>query len=53
MVRAEHISRHPWSVPLAVSEVPAMGRHFDLLPDELTRAAVARLAGLVALRTLM
>jgi uncharacterized metal-binding protein YceD (DUF177 family) len=49
MARAEHISRRPWSVPVAVSEVPAMGRHFDLLPDELTRAAVARLAGLVAL----
>ena len=26
-----------------------MGRHFDLVADELTRAAVARLAGLIAL----
>ena len=49
MARAEHISKRPWSVPVAVSEVPPMGRHFDLVADELTRAAVARLAGLIAL----
>lgn len=39
----------PWSMPVLVSEVPDTGRHVELVPDEATRQAVAREAGLVAL----
>jgi uncharacterized metal-binding protein YceD (DUF177 family) len=42
-------AKRPWSVPLAVSEVPETGRHIDLVADEATRAALARLAGLTDL----
>jgi uncharacterized metal-binding protein YceD (DUF177 family) len=42
-------AERPWSVPLAVSEVPETGRHIDLVADEGTRAAVAKLAGLADL----
>jgi Large ribosomal RNA subunit accumulation protein YceD len=49
MTRVERMSERGWSVPLAVSQVPATGRHVDLVADERTRAAVAKLAGLVAL----
>jgi hypothetical protein len=37
---------HPWSVPVAVREVPVTGRHFDLAPDASIRAAVAQSLGL-------
>jgi uncharacterized metal-binding protein YceD (DUF177 family) len=36
----------PWSVPLALSDVPEAGRHFDLIADEAIRAGVAELANL-------
>ena len=39
----------PWSVPLARSEVPETGRHLDLVADGETRAAIAKLAGLIGL----
>jgi uncharacterized metal-binding protein YceD (DUF177 family) len=39
----------PWSVPVAVSEVPEAGRHFDLVADAATRQAIAAHAGLVGL----
>src|SRR5215472_6364839 len=39
----------PWSVPVRRAEIPESGRHFDLVPDAAVRAAVARLAGVVAL----
>lgn len=42
-------SRPPWSVPLAVRDVPEAGRHVDLVADENTRAAVAASIGLPAL----
>jgi uncharacterized metal-binding protein YceD (DUF177 family) len=35
----------PWSVPIAVSEVPETGRSFELVADAGVRAAVAKLAG--------
>jgi uncharacterized metal-binding protein YceD (DUF177 family) len=38
-----------WSVPVALGDVPAGGRHFDLVPDERRREAIARVAGLTAL----
>jgi hypothetical protein len=47
MIRAQ--GKPPWSVPLAVSEVPESGRHIDLVADERTRAAVAGLAGVAGL----
>jgi uncharacterized protein DUF177 involved in 23S rRNA accumulation len=47
MTRSE--AERLWSVPLAVSEVPDTGRHVELVADEATRVALARLAGLVAL----
>ncbi len=36
----------PWRVPVSVDEVPDDGRHFDLVADVQTRAAVAKVAGL-------
>jgi hypothetical protein len=39
----------PWSVPVAVREVPDIGRSFTLVADEGTRAAIAKLAGLRSL----
>ncbi len=36
----------PWKVPVAVEDVAEEGRHFDLIADADTRAAVARVAGL-------
>ena len=47
MTRAQ--TERIWSVPLAVSEVPETGRHIDLVADEGTRAALARLTGLADL----
>jgi uncharacterized metal-binding protein YceD (DUF177 family) len=42
-------SRPPWGVPVAARDVPETGRHFDLVADENTRAAVAQAIGLRAL----
>jgi uncharacterized metal-binding protein YceD (DUF177 family) len=42
-------SLQPWSVPVALHEVPETGRSFALIADERTRAAIAKLAGLRAL----
>jgi uncharacterized metal-binding protein YceD (DUF177 family) len=36
----------PWSVPVVADEVPESGRHCDLVADEPTRTAVAKLASL-------
>jgi uncharacterized metal-binding protein YceD (DUF177 family) len=49
MAKSERSARHPWSVPVLQAEVPQSGRHFDLAADEHTRAAIARLAGVVDL----
>ena len=35
-----------WRVPVAIGDVSETGRHFDLVADASTRAAVARVAGL-------
>jgi uncharacterized metal-binding protein YceD (DUF177 family) len=43
------MSKRPWSVPVAVHDVPETGRRFDLLADEATRRDIAALAGLRAL----
>ncbi len=42
-------SRPPWSVPVAVRDIPETGRHFDLVADDNARAAVANAIGLRAL----
>jgi hypothetical protein len=42
-------SKTPWSVPIAVHDVPESGRRFDLVADEAVRDAVATIAGLRAL----
>ena len=42
------IPERPWSVRIAVSEVPETGRHFDLVADAQACAAIARLAGVAA-----
>ncbi len=47
--RPEGRSERPWSVPLALSDVPETGRHLDLSADEQARAAIAKLAGLRSL----
>jgi Large ribosomal RNA subunit accumulation protein YceD len=49
MTKPERRSKGPWSVPLAISEVPEGGCHLDLVADPQTRAAVAEYAGLDAL----
>ena len=49
MTPSERRCGRPWSVPLALSDVPEAGRHLDLVADSKTRAAVADHAGLVAL----
>jgi uncharacterized metal-binding protein YceD (DUF177 family) len=36
----------PWSVPLAVQDVPPEGQQFELVADARVRAAVAKLAGI-------
>ena len=35
-----------WSFPVTIEDVPESGRHFDLVADAATRAAVAQVAGL-------
>lgn len=35
----------PWSMPVALADVPDTGQHFDLAADEDTRAKLAKLAG--------
>jgi uncharacterized metal-binding protein YceD (DUF177 family) len=42
-------SKLPWSVPVALGEIPESGRRYDLAADEATRAQVAQLAGLRSL----
>jgi hypothetical protein len=39
----------PWSVPVRVDDIPEMGCHVELAADDLTRRAIADLAGLRAL----
>ncbi|MPZ59269.1 MAG: DUF177 domain-containing protein [Rhizobiales bacterium] len=39
-------SQRPWSVPVAMQDVPAEGLHRHLVADAPTRAGIARLAGL-------
>jgi uncharacterized metal-binding protein YceD (DUF177 family) len=42
-------SKLPWSVPVAISDIPEAGKRFDLVADETTRAEVAQTAGLRSL----
>jgi hypothetical protein len=49
MPRSEHKSERPWRAPVFLAEVPDTGRHLDLVADEATRAAIAKLAGLSGL----
>jgi hypothetical protein len=42
----------PWSVPVAVADIPEQGGHYDLAADQAVRQAVARIAGLRALSNL-
>ena len=44
--KREPLSERPWSVPVALHEVAATGRHLELAADERARAAIAKLAGL-------
>ena len=39
----------PWSLPVAVADIPETGRQVDLVADALTRAAVAKVAGVPGL----
>ncbi len=38
-----------WRVPVSVEDIDETGRHFDLAPDEKTRAAIAEVIGVRAL----
>jgi hypothetical protein len=42
----------PWSVPVAVTEVPETGRRVELVPDAATRGALAGAVGVAALHRL-
>jgi hypothetical protein len=46
MPERDKVAVPPWHVPVALDEVPEVGRHFELAADADTRAAVARVAGL-------
>lgn len=39
----------PWTLPVAVAEIPEAGRRFDLAPDARTRANIANVAAVLAL----
>jgi hypothetical protein len=47
--KSQGASALPWSVPVAVSDVPEAGRHLDLVADPQTRGAIAKLAGITAI----
>jgi hypothetical protein len=47
--KRERLSERPWSAPVALHEVPETGRRVELIADERTRAAIAKLAGLRSL----
>jgi uncharacterized metal-binding protein YceD (DUF177 family) len=38
----------PWHVPVTIEDIPETGRHFDLVADAAVRAAIAKIAGVVA-----
>ena len=42
-------SKQPWSVPVAIEEIPETGRRLEIAADAPTREAVASLAGVVGL----
>ena len=42
-------AENPWSVPVQLSEIPAIGRRVELKADAATREAVATAVGVVAL----
>jgi uncharacterized metal-binding protein YceD (DUF177 family) len=42
----EQTPEQPWSLPLAIHEVPETGRHVELSADSNVRAAIAKTAGL-------
>lgn len=44
-----HVTAGPWHHRIKVEDVPETGLHLDLQPDEETRAALVRLAGVVSL----
>lgn len=39
-------AEQPWSMPLAIHEVPETGRHVELTADQTVRTAIAKTAGL-------
>jgi uncharacterized metal-binding protein YceD (DUF177 family) len=46
------LNERPWSLPVAVAEIPETGRRFDMAADAHIRAAVARVAGVQAVARL-
>jgi len=48
-VRAQSGGDGPWSVKVALAEIPASGRHVELKPDAAVRLALALSVGVVAL----
>ena len=42
-------AKRPWSVPVAVAEIPETGQRIDLAPNAAIRAAVAEVAGVAGL----
>jgi uncharacterized metal-binding protein YceD (DUF177 family) len=46
MVMTTHVSDRPWSIPVAVHDIPETGRRFEFVADAQTRSRIAELAGL-------
>jgi hypothetical protein len=44
--KQQQLPQSPWQVPVAVADIAEDGEHFDLVADDGTRTAVARMAGL-------
>ena len=53
MTKRERLSERPWTAPVALHEVSETGRHVELVADERTRSAIARLAELRSLPRLV
>jgi uncharacterized metal-binding protein YceD (DUF177 family) len=50
--RSGMMTKHPWSVPVRIEEVPEAGLHLELAADAGTRALIARLVGVQAVARL-
>ena len=45
-------SKHAWSMPVAVADIPETGRHLEMTADAHARMAIAKVAGVLAVSNL-